>query len=150
MWRWPCCGVTFAGCVDIWRRVEKGLQSGQPRVALERVCVLGRPTTSAEDQKLKRQFVRDALTAAQPKHVLDLGANSGVYSRIAAECGAKRHGLGLRICRRLRRTGARRSGGTWTVAPLIANPARPTPAAGWRNAENLALLDRSRARFDLC
>ncbi len=43
---------------------------------------------SVEDQKLKRQFVREALTAAQPRTVLDLGANSGVYSRIAAECGA--------------------------------------------------------------
>jgi SAM-dependent methyltransferase len=79
--------------------------------------------------------------------VLDLGANSGVYSRIAAECGASvvawdtdvpateenwREALRLKL----------------KIAPMIANPARPTPAAGWRNAESLALLDRARGRFD--
>ena len=67
---------------------------------------------SAEDQKLKRQFVREALAAAQPKHVLDLGANSGVYSRIAAECGANVVAWDT-DCRRRRRTGAKRGGGTW-------------------------------------
>jgi SAM-dependent methyltransferase len=102
---------------------------------------------SEEDQKLKRQFVHDALMAARPRHVLDLGANSGVYSRIAAECGASvvawdtdvpateenwREALRLKL----------------KIAPMIANPARPTPAAGWRNAESLALLDRARGRFD--
>ena len=43
---------------------------------------------SAEDQELKRRLVQEVLTAVAPRQVLDLGANSGVYSRIAVECGA--------------------------------------------------------------
>ena len=102
---------------------------------------------SADDQKLKRQFVRDALAAAHPKHVLDLGANSGVYSRIAAECGAKvvAWDTDLQATEQNWREALRLN---LDIVPLIANPARPTPAAGWRNAENLALLDRTRGRFD--
>ncbi len=102
---------------------------------------------SADDQKLKRQFVRDALAAAHPKHVLDLGANSGVYSRIAAECNAKvvAWDTDLQATEQNWREALRLN---LDIAPLIANPARPTPAAGWRNAENLALLDRTRGRFD--
>jgi hypothetical protein len=128
------------------RRVEKGLQSGQ-RASRWSGYASSADHYSAEDQKLKRQFVRDALTAAQPKHVLDLGANSGVYSRIAAECGANvmAWDTDLQATEENWREAQRRD---LDVAPLIANPARPTPAAGWRNAENLALLDRSRARFD--
>ena len=102
---------------------------------------------SEADQKQKRQFVREALAASRPRHVLDLGANSGVYSRIAAECGATvvswdtDAGATEENWREARRQGL-------NIAPLLANPARPTPAAGWRNAENLALLDRTRGRFE--
>jgi hypothetical protein len=128
------------------RRVEKGLQSRQHP---SRWGGYARAADhyGAEDQKLKRQFVRDALTAAQPKHVLDLGANSGVYSRIAAECGATivAWDTDLPATEENWREARRRD---LDIAPVIANPARPTPAAGWRNAENLALLDRTRGRFD--
>lgn len=102
---------------------------------------------SSEDYQGKRRFVRDALAAAQPQHVLDLGANSGVYSRIAVECGAdvvawdtdlEATEQNWREAQRLR----------LPITPLLANPARPTPAAGWRNVESLSLLDRAHARFD--
>lgn len=128
------------------RRIEKGLNArgGSSRWSDYEQSA---DHYGAEDQKLKRQFVRDALRAAQPRSVLDLGANSGVYSRIAAECGASVVAWDTDLpatehnWRQAQREGLE-------IAPLIANPARPTPAAGWRNAESLALLDRSRGRFD--
>jgi hypothetical protein len=128
------------------RRVEQGLQSGQHASRWSGYAYAA-DHYSAEDQKLKRQFVREALTAARPKHVLDLGANSGVYSRIAAECGANivAWDTDLPATEENWLEARRRD---LDIAPLIANPARPTPAAGWRNAENLALLDRTRGRFD--
>jgi len=102
---------------------------------------------SSEDHRQKQDFVRSALDTARPQHVLDLGGNTGIYSRIAAECGADVVSWDTDI------------GATefhWhedqrlaaPALPLIANPARPTPAVGWRNAESLALLDRARGRFD--
>lgn len=100
-----------------------------------------------EDQKKKQAFVREALLQAQPKHVLDLGANTGVYSRIAVSLGANVIGWDTDL-------GA--SEANWrqadekhlSIQPLIADPARPTPATGWRNREWLALLDRAEGRFD--
>jgi SAM-dependent methyltransferase len=98
------------------------------------------------DQKLKREFVRNALAAAQPRQVLDLGANSGVYSRIAAECcTVVAWDTDLPASEQNWREARQRN---LDITPLLANPARPTPAVGWRNAESLSLLDRSRARFD--
>ena len=102
---------------------------------------------SADDQKLKRRFVHDALTAAQPHHVLDLGANSGVYSRVAAECGADVVGWDTDLAATESNWREAKQSGLG-VLPLLANPARPTPAAGWRNAESLALLTRAAGRFD--
>lgn len=101
----------------------------------------------AEDQKLKRIFVHDALASAQPKYVLDLGANTGVYSRIAAESGA--HVVAWDTDLEASEANWREAqAGQLAVTPLIVNPARPTPAAGWRNAESHSLLDRARSRFD--
>ncbi len=102
---------------------------------------------SENDRELKSAFIREALTVAGPEHVLDLGANSGVYSRIAAECGASVVAWDTDIPATEQ---------NWKTAqeerlpllPLLANPARPTPAVGWRNSESLTLLDRARGRFD--
>lgn len=102
---------------------------------------------SAADQKLKRQFVHDALKAAQPRNVLDLGSNSGVYSRIAAECGAHVIAWDTDLPATEQSWSQAHQQGL-NIAPILANPARPTPSAGWRNAESLSLLDRSRGRFD--
>lgn len=100
-----------------------------------------------EDQAAKQEFVRRALTGIRPVHVLDVGANTGVYSRIAAECGAEVVAWD---------TDLRASDLNWQTAhrdhlrilPLIADFARPTPAIGWRNRECASLLDRARGRFD--
>ncbi len=102
---------------------------------------------SAEDQKQKKQFIREALAAAQPRRVLDLGANTGMYSRIAAECGAEvvAWDTDVQASERNRREAKKRK---LAITALVANPARPTPAAGWRNAESLSLLERARGRFD--
>jgi hypothetical protein len=102
---------------------------------------------SSGDQEQKQRFVRESLSTIQPSHVLDLGANTGVFSRIAAACGASVVAWDTDIgateenWRESRQQQA-------SILPLIANPARPTPAAGWRNRESLALLDRARDRFD--
>lgn len=100
-----------------------------------------------DDQRLKRAFVRDALELARPKRVLDLGANTGVYSRIAADSGAEVVGwdTDLEAAEQNWREAQQSQS---PVKTLIANPARPTPSMGWRNAENVGLLERARGQFD--
>jgi SAM-dependent methyltransferase len=102
---------------------------------------------SEEDHQQKRIFVRRALLEIAPKHVLDLGANTGVYSRMAASMGATVVAWDTDIAaseiNRQQAYEARRE-----VQAVIADAARPTPATGWRNAESLGLLDRAYRRFD--
>ena len=101
----------------------------------------------SSDHEAKQVFVRSALESIRPARVLDVGANTGVYSRIAAESGAdvvawdtdvQAADLNWRI--------AQRQG--LPILPLIANFARPTPAVGWQNRESASLLDRARGNFD--
>jgi SAM-dependent methyltransferase len=128
------------------RRLERGPGSGR-RASRWSGYAQTADHYSTDDQKRKRQFVHDALRAAAARHVLDLGANSGVYSRIAAEYGADvvAWDTDLQATEENWRETLRLN---LNIAPLIANPARPTPAVGWRNAENPALLDRAQGRFD--
>ena len=102
---------------------------------------------SGEDHSRKQAFVREALLRARPQHVLDLGANTGVYSRIAAEAGADVIGwdTDLGATERNWKLAAEKR---LSIQPLLADPARPSPAVGWRNREWLSLLDRAQGRFD--
>ncbi len=100
------------------------------------------------DVEEKQQFVKSALVRCQPEHVLDIGANTGTYSLLAADAGAKVVSLDSdsAALEELWRTAARKNK---SITALVADIARPTPAAGWRNREQLSLLDRLTGRFDL-
>jgi len=101
----------------------------------------------SSDHEAKRAFVRSTLDGIRPAHVLDVGANTGVYSRIAAESGAdvvawdtdvQAADLNWQIAQREK----------LSILPLIADFARPTPAVGWQNRESASLLDRAKGQFD--
>ena len=102
---------------------------------------------SAEDHARKAAFVERALAQAAPHHVLDVGGNTGHYSRIATAAGASVVAWD---------TDVQAADANWREArakhepilPLIANIARPTPAVGWQNTESLSLLQRSEGVFD--
>lgn len=100
------------------------------------------------DTEQKRQFVKATLERLRPARVLDIGANTGSYSRMAAEAGAEVVALDsdAAALEALMETAARER---LPIAALVANIARPTPAAGWRNREHLSLLDRLEGRFDM-
>jgi hypothetical protein len=76
-----------------------------------------------------------------------VGANTGVYSRIAAESGADVVAWDTDVqasdlsCQTATRNGL-------PILAIVADFARPTPAVGWRNRESASLLDRARGRFD--
>jgi SAM-dependent methyltransferase len=87
------------------------------------------------------------LERCHPGRVLDIGANTGTYSLIAAEAGAKSsRWIAIAAIEALWRTAAQQGR---TITAIVANIARPTPAVGWRNREQLSLLDRLTGKFDL-
>lgn len=95
----------------------------------------------------KEQFVEAALREFKPARVLDVGANTGHFSALAAKKGAEVVALDLDpVC----------VGSIWlraraeklNVLPLVVDLSRPSPALGWRNSECPSFLDRAVGAFD--
>lgn len=99
------------------------------------------------DHAAKQACVRRWLDRIRPARVLDVGANTGTYSRIAAESGADVVAWDTDVAATdLNWQAAHRA--SLSILPLVADFARPTPAVGWRNRESAGLLVRARGRFD--
>lgn len=89
----------------------------------------------------KRAFVARFLERARPKSVLDLGCNTGEFSRMAVQSGAQAVAVdGDEACadRLYRRTRAEGS----AILPLVVDLANPTPAFGFESRERTAFLER--------
>lgn len=105
----------------------------------------GSCTYSAGDRQTKAAFVAEALAHRRPDLTLDLGANDGTYSRLAARHAqyvvAVEFDEAVVEClyRELRAEGERR------VLPLVMDLANPSPGIGWRGKERAAFTDRARA-----
>jgi SAM-dependent methyltransferase len=102
---------------------------------------------SEEERRRKQEFVDRAVQSLRPESVLDIGANTGQYSRIAASSGARVVAWDTDVASSDRNWREARDGGL-PILPLVADAARPTPAVGWCNTECLSLLERARQRFD--
>ena len=95
----------------------------------------------------KETFVRAALTEFKPQKLLDVGANTGHFSRLAAGLGAQVIAIDSdAACAGECFARARQE--RLNVLPLVVDIARPTPSLGWRNAECASFLDRARGHFD--
>lgn len=103
---------------------------------------------SSTDKDDKQKFVRIALERYRPARVLDIGANTGAHSLMAAEAGAEVVAIDsdAAAIEELWKIAAQRSK---PITALVANIARPTPAMGWKNREQLSLLDRLAGQFDM-
>lgn len=97
----------------------------------------------SEAEASKKELVREFLRQVQPADVLDVGCNTGDYSRLAAECGASAMatdfdvGAVEQMYRRLRQEPA-------AIVPMVVDIANPSPGIGYRNAERASFLDRAK------
>jgi SAM-dependent methyltransferase len=103
---------------------------------------------SPEDHARKKEFVQRLLQEVQPATVLDIGANTGTYSMLAASAGARVVALDTDLAA-IDRLWARALKESQDVLPLVVNIARPSPALGWENSESISFLDRAAQKFDL-
>lgn len=103
---------------------------------------------SNEDHAGKRAFISEALAQVRPARVLDVGCNTGVYSRLAAETGAEVVSIDTdlqavdKLATHLKDTGL-------NILPLHVDLAQPTPATGWDNRETRSFLNRATGHFDM-
>lgn len=104
------------------------------------------PGYAGADREEKERFVREAVAHERWGLTWDLGANTGVYSRIAAEGSDYVVALegDARAVERLFAEGSSK------VLPLVCNLADPSPARGWRGRERKDLPERGLPDLVLC
>lgn len=97
--------------------------------------------------KQKDDLVNDWLNEFKPNSLLDIGCNTGYFSRIAAKNGAVVVSLDQDPVS---------VGNVWQLAnkdnlnilPLVVDITRPSPGIGWRNDENQSFLNRIKGNFE--
>jgi len=96
---------------------------------------------SPDAEAEKQTFLHRICEQLRPKTVLDIGCNTGHFSFVAAQYGAKVLALDrdLPSLDRLYRSARERNS---SVLPLRIDISNPSPGIGWRNEERTAFLDR--------
>ncbi|HTV10100.1 MAG TPA: class I SAM-dependent methyltransferase [Candidatus Aquilonibacter sp.] len=103
---------------------------------------------TAEQSQQKQAWIRSVLDEIHAATVLDVGANTGEFSAMAAESGAEVVALerDADAAERIAQMAAARK---LNLQTIHADLARPTPAMGWENRESSALLSRLAHQFEL-
>lgn len=94
--------------------------------------------------KAKETLVRDYLARVSLGTVWDLGANTGVYSALAAEAGAATVAMDLDYGA-VEALYQREKSSPRGVLPLVMDLSNPSPALGWAHEERASLLQRGPA-----
>ena len=122
-----------------WRRTDSEWSSYAETCSYDR-----------ENLEIKKSFVARAAAGRRWPLVWDLGANTGTFSRIAAEHADwvvafdADHLAVERLYRGIR------DAGPDNILPLVGNLADPSPALGWRHRERQALAERPAPDLTLC
>ena len=90
----------------------------------------------------KKQIISNYFNKITSKQVWDLGANTGVFSRIASEKGIETISFDLDpgAIERNYIEGLKRN--EKKVLPLLLDLTNPSPAIGWENRERLSFIER--------
>ena len=100
---------------------------------------------SAEAFEHKKQIVAEFLDKIRPKNVWDLGANTGVFSRIASQRGIPTVSFDIDPAAVEKNYLECRQKGEIDILPLILDLANPSPGIGWENRERSSLIQRGPA-----
>ncbi len=107
-------------------------------------------TYSDQDQERKAAFVREVVHSRFWELICDLGCNTGVFSRIAAENARYVVALDADQLAVERFFQALKAEGIKTILPLVNNLADPSPNLGWRGLERKSLANRTKPELVLC
>jgi len=100
---------------------------------------------SPEAHNHKRQLVAQFVKAAGPQVVWDLGANIGIYSRVAAEKGIRTISFDVDPAAVEKNYLECRKQGETGILPLVLDLTNPSSGIGWANEERLSLAARGPA-----
>lgn len=105
---------------------------------------------TAADRERKAAFVREAARARPRGLVWDLGCNTGLFSRVAAEHARYVVALDRDHLAVERLYQALRAEGRSSILPLVADVADLPAGLGWRGLERTSLARRGRPDLILC
>ena len=105
---------------------------------------------NAEDEQRKKAFVRQVVQVQPWELAWDLGCNTGVFSRIAAENARTVVAMDADqlVIERFYRS--LKADEQTTILPLVNNLADPSPNLGWRGSERKTLPERGKPDLTLC
>jgi len=92
--------------------------------------------------KAKKEAVETFLTEANPKSVWDLGANTGIFSRVASTRGIFTLSTDMDALTVEANYQKAKEEKDANLLPLIVDLAAPAPAIGWANAERMSFGER--------
>jgi ribosomal protein L11 methylase PrmA len=100
---------------------------------------------SDEASKHKLEIVDGFLERIQPRSVWDLGANTGVFSRLASRRGIHTVAFDIDPAAVEQNYLTCRANQETHLLPLVLDLTNPSPAIGWSNRERKSLLERGPA-----
>jgi hypothetical protein len=100
---------------------------------------------SLESMRCKKKLVAEFLDKSTPKVLWDLGANTGVFSRIASERGIQTISFDIDPAAVERNYLECVEMGTRNLLPLMLDVTNPSPGIGWQNQERASILGRGPA-----
>ncbi len=95
----------------------------------------------------KKELVSEWLDKIKPKQVWDLGANNGVFSRLASEKGIFTTSFDIDPTAVEQNYRQVKKGKEDNILPLLLDLTNPSPALGWNNNERDSLTDRAPAEM---
>jgi hypothetical protein len=104
-----------------------------------------RTNYSDEAFQEKKRLVDDALQMFKPRSVMDIGANTGVFSRLASRRGIPTVALDIDAAAVEKNYRQCRHDGEKCLLPLVGDITNPAPGIGWENRERAPLLERGPA-----
>ena len=97
---------------------------------------------TAEGFVSKQSIIRDFLRIAQPKTVVDLGANDGAFSRLATQEAELVVSADYDVACVEKNYRKAKEYGEKKILPLVIDVMNPSPACGWAQKERQGLTDR--------
>lgn len=131
------------GLIDSLEGAIKGLKWSPKGTQWEDYYEQDKNNYKSESMRHKGDLVRKFTAEVKPETVWDVGANTGHFSRIAAESGACVTAFDIDFGAVEKAYYDIKKNGEKNILPLFSDLTNPTPALGFMNSERLSLLERA-------
>lgn len=138
--------TALKGLIDNLESAVKSLEWNPTGTQWEDYYDADRNNYKDESFKHKMDLVEKFLKPIKPGIVFDIGANTGMFSKIAAKMGANTIAFDIDYgaLEKNYRDLVKKEGEE-KILPLFLDLATPTPAVGWENLERMSVFERGPA-----